>query len=184
MTPTRLYPLHCTLYLCTPTLTRRHLQALVALFHALVSNISFQFLQCALHWLQLRKLLKLSTSLRSHKFVISFFLWKLTEATKTLNFERLFYCLYLIVFLAQFSTLGSAHRLYRLLLFNPVCPFLFVCVIFRPTSFLSLSKSYPVLRVSVHSFALQCLPFFIFLGRIPCTPLDFANLLRTFKHVL
>jgi hypothetical protein len=65
VTPIRLYPLHCTLYLCTPTLTRRHLQALVALSHALVSDISFQFLRCALHWLQLRQLLKLPISLRN-----------------------------------------------------------------------------------------------------------------------
>ena len=89
VTPTRLYPLHCTLYLCTPTLTRRHLQALVALLHALVSDISFQFLRCALHWLQLRKLFKLSISLRNHTIccLISF-CWKLTEATTTLNFEH------------------------------------------------------------------------------------------------
>ncbi len=39
-----------------------------------------------------------------------------------------------------------------------------MCVIFRPTSFLFLSKSYPVLRVSVHSFALQWQPFFVLLG--------------------
>ncbi len=50
----RLYPLYCTLYLCTPTLTRRHLQALVALSFALVSDIFAPILQCTLHWLQLR----------------------------------------------------------------------------------------------------------------------------------
>ncbi len=34
MTPTRLYPLYCTLYLCTLTLTHRHLQALVNVFRS------------------------------------------------------------------------------------------------------------------------------------------------------
>ncbi len=37
VTPIRLYPLYCTLYLCT--LTRLHLQALVALSFAFVSEI-------------------------------------------------------------------------------------------------------------------------------------------------
>ncbi len=90
----------CTVH-CTSVhpLTRRHLQALVALFHALVSDISFQSLQCALHWLQFRKLLKLPTSLRSHKLVISFFLLEVDRSYHNTQFwTRLFYCSYLIVF--------------------------------------------------------------------------------------
>ncbi len=184
MTPTRLYPLHCALYLCTPTLTRRQLQALVALFHALVSDISFQFLQCSLHWLQLLKLLKLPTSLRSHNFVIAFFLLEVDRSYHNTQFwTRLFYCLiFLIVFLAQFSTLGSAHRLYWLLLFNPVCPFLLLCVS-RPTN--SLFCPIPI---PFHVSPCTILPysgyhFLFFLGRLPCTPLEFANFLWTFKHV-
>ncbi len=94
VTPTRLYPLHCTLHLCTLTFTRRQLQAPVALSHALVSDISFQFSRCALHWLQLRKLSQLQISLRNLQkilFFVSSFCWKVTEATTTLNFEHVCY---------------------------------------------------------------------------------------------
>ncbi len=132
VTPIRLYPLHCTLYLCTPTLTRQHLQALVALFHALVSDISFQFLRCALHWLQLCKLLKLPISLGNHKNLSSHsFCWKLTEATTTLNFEH-------ICFITRILS-NSSHSsrpwaqptdFINCCCFNPVHPFLLLCVIF------------------------------------------------------
>jgi hypothetical protein len=49
-----MYPLYCTLYLCA--LTRRHLQALVALSFAFVVTFFASISRCALHWLRLRKL--------------------------------------------------------------------------------------------------------------------------------
>ncbi len=61
--PIRLYPLYCTLYLCT--LTSQHVQVLVALSFAFVSNVFVSFLQCALHWLQLSRCFSLTTSLRN-----------------------------------------------------------------------------------------------------------------------
>ncbi len=74
-----------------------------------------------------------SQSFRFHleitKLVVSFFLLEVDRSYHNTQFRtRLFYCSYFIIFLAQFSTLGSAHRFYRLLLFNPVCSFYFFCV--------------------------------------------------------
>ena len=184
MTPTRLYPLHCTLYLCTPTLTRRHLQALVALFHALVSDISFQFLQCPLHWLQLRKLLKLPTSLRSHKFVIAFFCWKLTEATTTLNFEH-------VCFIARFWSFfsHSSRPWAQPTDFIDCCCLTLFARFYFCVSYSDLQALYfcPI-PILFHVPPCTVWPYsgyqiLFFLGQLPCKPLDFANFLWTFKHV-
>jgi hypothetical protein len=73
VTPIRLYPLYCTLYPCTLTLTRRQLQALVALSFAFVSEVFILILQCALHWLQLSKRFSLTIPLRNPQILSSFF---------------------------------------------------------------------------------------------------------------
>ncbi len=56
---------HCTLYLCTLTLTHRHLQALVAFSFAFKVKFLVPILQCALHWLQLSKSFSLMFLLRN-----------------------------------------------------------------------------------------------------------------------
>jgi hypothetical protein len=75
--PTRLYPLYCTLYLCT--LTRRHLQAQVALSFAFVSDLFASMLQCALDWLQLSKCFSLTISLRNLQTFVLFFLLEVAD---------------------------------------------------------------------------------------------------------
>jgi hypothetical protein len=86
VTPIRLYPLYCTLYLCTLTLTRRHLQALVAL----VSDIfSLQFY--GVHCIGYNFVSSQSFRFRFeiYKLFLSFFLLKLARATTALNFEHI-----------------------------------------------------------------------------------------------
>ncbi len=184
VTPTRLYPLHCTLYLCTPTLIRRHLQALVALLHALVSDISFQFLRCALHWLQLRKLFKLSISLRNHTIccLISF-CWKLTEATTTLNFEHVCFIARILPFSSHSSRpWAQPTDFYRLLPFNPVCPFYFCVSYFDLQTFLFCPNSISPFVSLCTTLLYSGYNFLFFLGRVPYKSLDFTNLFWTFKH--
>ncbi len=137
----RLYPLHCTLY------THTHTSASTGTSRSLSRPRKWyfrsQFLRCALHWLQLRKLLKLPISLRNPtNFFVSFFLLEVDRSYHNTQFRtRLFYCSYFVTFLAQFSTLGSAHRfLYQLLPFNPVFTFLFFVSYFDLQTFFSCSN--------------------------------------------
>ncbi len=111
VTPIRLYPLYCTLYPCTLTLTCRHLQALVAFSFAFISNIFASISWCTLYWLQLHKLFLLPISLRNlQTFCFILFVGSCPELPQhsilnTFVFLLVFSVL-LPVFLAQFSTLG------------------------------------------------------------------------------
>jgi hypothetical protein len=100
-----LYPLYCTLYLCTLTLTRRHLQALVALSLAFVSDI-FRFnstVYCTLHWLQLRRLFSLPIMLRNlHTFCFILFVGSWAGATTALNFEHVRFLTHILLYCCQF----------------------------------------------------------------------------------
>jgi hypothetical protein len=105
VTPIRLYPLYCTLYLCT--LTRQQLHVLVALSSAFVSDISIQILQCALYWLQLNKCFLRLISLRNQQtfFQLRSFSWKLAVATTALNCEHVTHCSYFSICFAKYLTL-------------------------------------------------------------------------------
>ncbi len=167
VTPIRLYPLHCTLHLCTLTLTRRHLQALVTLSHALVSDISFQISRCALHWLQLRKLLQLQISLGNPQILFFIlFCWKVAEATTTLNFEHVCYIAF-----SHFSTLGSAHRfLLTVAVLTSLTRFYFLCHFFCPTTVVSVQTPAFVLNL-----AQKWLPFFVLPGTSPQQTFGFCQ---------
>ncbi len=90
VTPIRLYPSYCTLYLCTLTLTCWQLHALVALSSA-SGDISFQLLRCTLHWLQLNKRFSLSISLRNQQtFFLLFFLLEVGRSYHSTQFLNTF----------------------------------------------------------------------------------------------
>jgi hypothetical protein len=139
VTPIQLYPLYCTLYFCT--LARRQPQMLVALSSAFVSDISFQILQCALHWLQLLKCFLLQISLRNHQsfsFQLCSFCWKLVKATTALNCWTSHSCLYFsISVLRSFRPWADIQPSWAHIFvsgyFNPIRRTYFSCVRFQPT---------------------------------------------------
>ncbi len=137
VTRIRLYPLNCTLYLCT--LTHWQLQALVALSFAFVSEVFIPILQCALHWLQLNKRFSLTIPLRNPQiFFFVFLCWKLAVATTALNFEHVNFIAR--IFVSFFCAVRpwadiqpSTYFCIRFLIFNPVRLSYIVRVSFQST---------------------------------------------------
>jgi hypothetical protein len=117
-----LYPLYCTLQLCT--LAHRKLHTLVALSPTFVSDTFIQLLRCTFHWLQLNKRVLLLILLRDQQtfFHIHSFCWKMAVATTALNFCTR-YSYFLILF-CSVSTLGL----------HPAHPTFLYQVIFVPYS--------------------------------------------------
>jgi hypothetical protein len=101
----RLYPLYCTLYLSTLTLTRWQLPAQVALSFVFVSDSFRSILQCTLHWLQLSKRFLLKFHVEIYNF--SFFLLEVGRSYHSTQFwTHLFSCC-AIFSCAVFSLLHS-----------------------------------------------------------------------------
>ncbi len=132
VTPIRLYPLYCILYLCTPTLTRRHLQVLVALSFALVSDIfRSNFTVCTALATTSQALTASDFALKSKNLSFHSFCWKLARATTTLNFEHVcFIVCILSVFSHSSRPWAEPTDLISTFAFNPVRPFYFLCAIF------------------------------------------------------
>ncbi len=168
MTPIRLYPLYCTLYLCT--LTRRQIQAQVALSLAFVSD----FCCCkfySVHFIgyNLASAFRLRFLLEIYKLLFCSFCWKLAVATTALNFEhvrRPYICVLLSVFFAQFffhPELTSAQHTFAYQVFNPLRLLYFVRFLSRPTEHFSV-KNPKLPLLLCYPFALQWLPSLFLLG--------------------
>jgi hypothetical protein len=169
----RLYPLYCTLYLCTLTLTRRHPQALVALSFTFVSEFFASISRCTLHWLQLRKLFLLLVSLRNLQtfcFILFVGSWPELPQHSILNtfvFSLVFCCI-----VASFSCTvfdpglpsNPAHRFSIRYLSLTLYVHFILCVSYFDLQIPFLFNPCLALCVFVHSFALQWLPFFALLG--------------------
>ncbi len=138
VTPTRLYPLHCTLYSCTLklTLTRRQSSAPVALSSAFV-GVFFCFKFCSVHSIgyNFHSTFSLAISFRNQQFLskFSFLLEVSRELPQRSTLNTFFRC-------SQFSRC-SLHS------FNPVCSCIFLCV--------------PQFCQFTQSFAPQWIPFFV-----------------------
>ncbi len=173
VTPTKLYPLYCTLYLCT--LTHRQL---VTLSPAFVSDI----LQSALHWLQLIKcfsltnqqtfIFKKSTNLYFKKinkpFPNSFFLLEVGRSYHSAQFwTHISLHVFCPFFLRSFRPWAdihpSSHFCIRLFLTLLVI-FIFCVSHSNPQFTVVFSFNPTIIYQFIHYFALQCLPTLILLG--------------------
>jgi hypothetical protein len=103
VTPIRLHPLYCTLYLCTLTLTSQHLQALVAFSLAFVSD-SFRFNStvCTSLAATLQALFTSNFTQKSTNFLFHSFCWKLAGATTALSFEHVRFLTHILLYCCQF----------------------------------------------------------------------------------
>ncbi len=139
VTPTRLYPLYCTLYLCILTLIRWHQQMLVALSFAFRKS-RFSFQTYCVHFIGYN--LASAFSLRFHfeiyKLFTLFFCWKFAVATTALNFEHVYFCCpYFCLLPLRSSTLGCHPTQHTFFISGFLTLTLFVSLI--PTDHFSVS---------------------------------------------
>ncbi len=145
VTPIRLYPVFCTMYLCTLTLTRWQLQVLVTLSFAFVSDVSFQFYSEHFIGYNSASVFRSRFCLEIYKLLFSFFLLEVGCSYHSTQFwTRLSHCSYFCtLFLRSFDPgqrFSPAH-FFVPGYFNPIHNFYFVGVTFSPT--VQFSVFYP-----------------------------------------
>ncbi len=129
VTPIRLYPLYCTLYFCTLTLTCRQLSAPVASSSAFVSDFMLKFCSVDSNAYNFHSIFSLAISFRNQQFFqkpVFLSCWKYAGSYHN---SRLRTC-----FLVALKFL--IVRLHSLTLFALT----FLCIAFQPIDFLFCSK--------------------------------------------